>query len=352
VRQATFVEKRQSGWERLEELLNQAERAGLRTLRPEEVAELGTLYRWVTSDLAFATGRKYEASLQAFLNRLVARAHAVVYGASSEGGLQRVRRFYLTTFPREVWNSRWPLLLSVVLFLGSAGLAYYLIHVQPLNAYVLLPAEMIKPIHQGLHASNFETGESFLGSPTLSAAIMTNNIRLAYFAFAGGITFGIFTIYLLIYNGLTLGGLAAMYVDAGFGRDFWATIAPHGIIELTAVQIAAAAGLLLAAGILAPGRLRRREALLRNARRAAILIIGVTSMLVAAALIEGFFSPQKFPENVRLAFGGLTAVAMLFYFVVPNVARNGPKGQNGPKGPLLQRSVFQEIATATVSSSP
>src|ERR1700736_899627 len=133
MRQAIFVEKRQSGWQRLEGLLNNVQTRTPRRLQPDEVAELGTLYRWVTSDLAFATGRNYEASLRAYLNRLTARAHAVVYGAASEGGLQRLVRFYSATFPHEVWNSRWPILLSVAFFLGSAALAYYLIHVQPLN---------------------------------------------------------------------------------------------------------------------------------------------------------------------------------------------------------------------------
>jgi uncharacterized membrane protein SpoIIM required for sporulation len=211
--------------------------------------------------------------------------------------------------------------LGIAFFLGSAALAYYLIHVQPLNAYVLLPAQLIKPIHQGLHASNFETNEAMAGAPTMSAYIMTNNIRLAFLAFAGGLTLGILTVYLLIFNGLMLGGMAAMYNDAGFGRDFWATIAPHGFIELTAVQIAAGAGLLLAAGILAPGRIRRREALRRNGRRAAILIVGVATMLVVAAMIEGFFSPQKFPEITRIMFGAMTALAMALYFLLPNIGR-------------------------------
>ncbi len=291
-----------------------AERRGLRRLDPEEVSELGTLYRWVTSDLAFATARAYDPSLQAYLNRLTARAHAAVYGGGSEGGLKRVLRFYARTFPAEVKNSRWPILLSVVIFLGSAALAYYLIHQQPLNAYILLPAQLIAPIHKGLHASNFVPMEKAIGSPTMSAFIMQNNIRLAFLAFAGGITLGIVTLYVLLFNGLMLGGTAALYVDAGFGRDFWATIAPHGIIELTAVQIAAGAGLLLAAGVLAPGRLRRRDALKRNAKRAGILIIGVASMLVVAAMIEGFFSPQNYSESMRLLFGGATAVAMILYF--------------------------------------
>jgi uncharacterized membrane protein SpoIIM required for sporulation len=315
MRQATFVERRQAGWKRLETLLDTVDRRGIRRLDAAEVSELGTLYRWVTSDLAFAQGRAYDPTLVAYLNRLTARAHALVYAGASEGGLARVLRFFDRTFPMEVRNSRVPILIAVALFCGSAALAYFLIHNQPLDAYVLLPPELITPIHKGLHAQNFETNEQLMGSPTMAAWIMQNNIRLAFFAFAGGVTLGIVTVYLLLFNGLMLGGAAAMYTDAGFGRDFWATIAPHGIIELTAVQIAAGAGLLIAAGILAPGQLRRRDAIRRNARRAGILIMGVASMLVVAATVEGFFSPQNYPEQVRLLFGGATVLAMFLYYL-------------------------------------
>ncbi len=317
MRQATFVEQRQSGWQRLEDLLKKAER-GLRRLDPDEVSELGRLYRWVTSDLAFASARKYDPTLQAYLNRLTARAHAVVYSGASESGPQRIFRFYASTFPREVWNSRWPMLLSVALFLVPAVVAYYLIHLQPLDAYALLPDQVLGPIHKGLHATNFEPLEKILGAPALSAFIMTHNIQIAILAFAGGLTLGLVTVYLIVGNGLLLGGLASLYQNAGFGRDFWATVLPHGVIELTAVQIAAGAGLLLAAAILVPGRLRRRDALQRNARRAGVLIVGVASMLVVAGLIEGFFSPQNFPQSVRLVFGAATAVALVLYFTIPN----------------------------------
>lgn len=294
---------------------------GLRHLDPDEVSELGSLYRWVTSDLAFATGRKYDPTLQAYLNRLTARAHAVVYSGATETGPQRILRFYASTFPREVWNSRWTMLLSVTLFLLPAALAYYLIYVQPLNAYALLPPEALEPIHKGLHATNFEPMEKFFGAPALSAFIMTHNIQIAVMAFAGGLTLGIITVYLIIGNGLLLGGMASLYNNAGFGRDFWATVLPHGVIELTAVQIAACAGLLLAAGVIVPGRLRRRDALRRNAKRAGVLIVGVASMLVVAGLIEGFFSPQNFPQSVRLAFGAATAVGLILYFTIPNLRR-------------------------------
>src|SRR5579872_2686594 len=317
-----FVERRQAGWQRLEELLRLTAGRGLRRMEPESVAELGRLYRWVTSDLAFANGHHYDASLRAYLNRLTARSHAVVYGGAPEGALQRILHFYSTVFPAEVRASRAPILSCAAIFLVAAGVAYYLIHTQPLNAWVLLPPNLASPIHQGLHKSNFEPMVRGIGSPTMSAVIMQNNIRLAFLAFGGGLTLGVLTVYLLLFNGLVLGGTAAMYVDAGFGRDFWATIAPHGIIELSAVQIAAGAGLLLAAGVLRPGRLRRADALRQNARRAGVLILGVASMLVVAGTIEGGFTPQAFSENSRIIFGLGTALAMLLYFLFAGRTRS------------------------------
>lgn len=316
MRQAAFVNQRQMGWQQLEALLSRAEKRGLRGLEPEQVAELGTLYRWVTSDLAFANARRYDMTLQAYLNRLTARAHALVYARHQSGGLRTVIDFYTQTFPAEVRASAAPIGICAGVFIAAAVAAYALIITQPLNAYVLLPAQLIQPIHHGLHQTNFEPAVRQLGTPTLSAEIMTNNVRLAFLAFAGGLTLGALTLYLLIFNGLMLGGMAALYWQAGFGRDFAATVAPHGVIELSAVQIAAGAGLLLAAAVLSPGRLRRVDAMRRNGKRAGVLVLGVASMLVVAATIEGGFSPQKYSDQARIGFGIMTAVLMLTYFLL------------------------------------
>jgi uncharacterized membrane protein SpoIIM required for sporulation len=113
-----------------------------------------------------------------------------------------------------------------------------------------------------------------------------------------------------------VGGVAALFAHASYGLDFWATIAPHGVIELSAIQIAGGAGLLLAGAIIAPGRLRRRDALVRSGRRAGTLVIGTAALLVVAGTIEGFVSPQRLSPEVRLAVGALTAVALLLYFTL------------------------------------
>ena len=313
MRQAVFVERRRPGWQRLEDLLDTTERRGLRALSPESIEELGRLYRWVTSDLAFAEGRAYDPMLRQYLHRLTARAHAYVYAGNVEGGWHRVARFLGYDFPDEVRRSRWYIAACFALFAVGAIAAYALIKTVPNDAYVILPDALVRPIHEKLHDSNFGFNRDFASA--VSAQIMTNNIRVAIMAFGSGIvTLGLFTVYLIFFNGLMLGGMGAMYGNAGFGYDFWATVAPHGVIELTAIFISGGAGMLLAAAVLNPGRLRRIDALRRNARRSLILIVGVFCMLACAALIEGFFSPQRFPPELRVGVGILTGVALVYYF--------------------------------------
>ncbi|HUA09121.1 MAG TPA: stage II sporulation protein M [Candidatus Acidoferrales bacterium] len=310
--QATFVERRSAAWNQLDALLARAGR-GVRRMQAEDVAAIGVLYRAVTSDLAYATGRGYDARLIAYLNRLVARAHAYVYGGAATSGWQRVARFYTQTFPQEFRRSFAYIAICAAITIVSAIVAYVLVRTHPATAYALLPDQLIPAqIKKSLHDSNFAFDPST--SPTVASEIITNNVRVAIIAFAGCVTLGLLTLYIIFFNGLMLGGVGALFTNAGFGADFWATIAPHGVIELTAIQIAGAAGLMISAGILAPGRLRRRDAIAAAARRAGILIAGVASMLLVAGTIEGFYSPLRLPASDRIAVGTATAVLLAVYF--------------------------------------
>ena len=313
MQQAVFVERRSPTWDRLDALVGRAARRGIRRLSGEEAVELGRLYRATTSDLAYARGRDYDRPLVEYLNRLTARAHAYVYGGSAESGTARVARFYREAFPREFRASFAYVAICTAITVACSVVAFALIRAHPEQAYALLPKDLIPDeIRKSLHDSNFGFDRHF--APAMSSMIVANNVKVAIMAFAGSITLGALTVYIIAYNGLMLGGLGALFSNAGFGYDFWATIAPHGVIELTAIQISGAAGLLIAAGIVYPGRLRRRDAIAVNARRAGTLIAGVASMLVVAGTIEGFISPQRWPPEVRIAIGALTALALVLYF--------------------------------------
>jgi uncharacterized membrane protein SpoIIM required for sporulation len=311
--QAAFVARRSDTWQRLDALLKRIERSGVRTLSPDEIFELGRLYRATTSDLAYAGGRGFDHSLLEYLNRTVARAHAYVYARAPESSMRRIADFYARVFPQEFRRSLPYVAICTAITLTCAVVAYVLVRGHPADAYALLPKVLVsEKIRTSLHDSNFAIDRS--SAPAMSALIISNNVKVAIIAFAGSITLGALTVYIIATNGLMLGGIGALYTNAGFGNDFWATIAPHGIIELTAIQIAGAAGLLIAAAVIDPGRRRRRDLIVENARRAGTLIVGVASMLIVAGTIEAFISPQRWPAPVRIAIGLATAAALILYF--------------------------------------
>ncbi|HTV72121.1 MAG TPA: stage II sporulation protein M [Candidatus Acidoferrales bacterium] len=312
MREAGFISRRQAGWEELEALLREADRHGLTHLGGERLWRLATLYRGATSDLAAARTREYDREIQLYLNRLTARAHAYVYAGTVRGGWSRLAAFFTQTFPAEVRASGRPILACAALFVVATIVAYALVSAHWQDAYALVPADEIPLVTKSLHDSNF--GFDHRLAPAMSALIITNNIQVTAIAFAGGMTLGVVTLWAILNNGLMLGATGALFAAKGFGLDFWATIAPHGVIELSAIQIAGGAGLLIASGIIAPGRLRRVDALRLRARRAGILILGVAAMLVVAGTIEGFVSPQKTPETFRISVGAVTALALVLYF--------------------------------------
>ena len=311
MRELSFVANRRGGWERLEALVNHADGRGLRSLPADELEELAFLYRSATGDLATARGRRYSARLAEYLNRLVARAHAYVYVGSARAGWSRIGAFLASEFPREVRRSWRPIAVCTAIFVLAAAIAYATVAARPTTVYALLPSAEIPLVQKSLHDSNFAIDHAY--SPAMSAFIITNNVKVAALAFAGGMTLGVVTIWAILNNGLMLGGLGALFAAKGFGLDFWATIAPHGVIELTSIQIAGGAGLLIAGAIIMPGRRRRADALKSDARRAATLLLGVAALLVVAGTIEGFFSPLRTPVAAREAVGCVTAVLLAAY---------------------------------------
>ncbi len=322
MREARFVDHGRPRWAELEALLARVDRGGLRRLPAPDLDALALGYRAATSDLAIARARRYDARLVAYLNRLVARAHARVYAGTSAGGWSKAVRLFVTAFPREVRRSWQAIGLCVLITVAGAAISYRATSDDPANAYAFVPAAAVPPADRALHDSNFGFDRTF--APAMSAMIVTNNVRVSALAFAGGITAGILTLYIIGSNGLMLGTTAALFAGHGFGRDFWATIAPHGVIELFAIQIAGGAGLILAAGIVRPGRARRADALRANAARALTLMLGVAGLLAVAGTIEGFVSPQRLSIDVRLAIGGLTAIALCGYLTFAGRAAADP----------------------------
>jgi uncharacterized membrane protein SpoIIM required for sporulation len=145
-----------------------------------------------------------------------------------------------------------------------------------------------------------------LGAATqavLASSIFTNNIRVSFLAFAGGLTLGFGTLALLVYNGALLGALAGITLQAGNFSVFVRYVAPHGLLELSCIAVSGAAGLRLAWAVIEPGNLPRGVSLRAAARPAVVLALGTAPWLVLAGLTEGFVTPRGLPLAAALALG-------------------------------------------------
>jgi uncharacterized membrane protein SpoIIM required for sporulation len=148
----------------------------------------------------------------------------------------------------------------------------------------------------------------------MASGIIRNNIQVTFVAFAAGITAGIGTALALVLNGVSLGGVVGLYQSKGILPLLVAFVAPHGVLELTAICIAGGGGFLIAAALLIPGRRTRRRALAENGRRAIALIGASTLMLIVAGLLEGLVSPIPYwPMEWKLSVSAITALVLYAY---------------------------------------
>src|SRR5699024_8082493 len=134
-------------------------------------------------------------------------------------------------------------------------------------------------------------------------------------AFAGGITFGILTVYIMIYNGLIVGALAGLFWHSGSSYVFWAYIVPHGVIELLAIFIAGGAGLLMGYKLLVPGQLKRSVQLKHHALRSVQLLLGTIPLLVIAGIIEGFITPADLSLETKYLVAFITLFGFIGYLL-------------------------------------
>ncbi|HSJ59489.1 MAG TPA: stage II sporulation protein M, partial [Anaerolineae bacterium] len=248
-----------------------------------------------------------------YLNQLVGQAHAVVYrGEPLE--LRRVWRYYRTGFPRLYRQTASYTLVAMLLFLLPGLIALAITATHPAAAYTLLPTEMHDII------ALVEDGEMWTDIPhqarsMASSFIMTNNIQVAFLAFAGGVLAGLLTIYILVFNGLLIGTIAGLCHAHGLSLALWSFVLPHGVIELSVIFIAGGAGLMLGRALVSPGLLSRQDALAAAARRAVRLIFGCVPLLVVAGTIEGFVSPSALPAWAKLAIGAATGLLLYGYLL-------------------------------------
>jgi uncharacterized membrane protein SpoIIM required for sporulation len=303
-----WIELRQKNWDRLEAAARQAESSGLKTLSADELREFGLLYRQAAADLSAVRSDAGSRTLEAYLNKLVSRAHNFVY-SGSEMSARSVWRFMAFEYPRIFRRLFRYTAAATLLFVAGALLGTLLGMLRPEFAHAAVGPQMMDKIE---HHKMWT--DSILGAePQASSGIMTNNIAVCFYTYVGGILFGVFTIWLMVMNGFEIGLIATICAQHDMALSLWSFVAAHGALELPSIFISGGAGLRLAAGFLFPGYLRRRDALALGGSESIRLLAGTVPLLVIAGTLEGFLSPSKAPMLLKFSVSAVLLTGMIVW---------------------------------------
>jgi len=306
-----LIQNRKPDWVRLSALLQRAERRQLALMSEAELIEFGRLYRAATSDLAIAQRDFPRHNLAVYLNQMVGRAHPFIYRGEPIVW-RRLRDFYACGFPA-LYREVAPFIgMAALLFFGTGILFYLVTLANPDAARYVLSPRLIGYIKTG-HLWFKDEG---MGGETLAALIMTNNLQAAFLAFAGGMVLSILTIYVLISNGLILGGVLALMQVYGHAAPLWEFVIGHGVLELSELTMAGGSGLMLGYAVVQPGLLSRRNALAEAARKSVKLLLGSVPLLVIAGIIEGLISPSDATSWLKIGIGITSGILLYGYLIL------------------------------------
>lgn len=301
----SFIKQHRHEWKQLEELLATIQK---KNHSPESIEAFQRLYQKTAQHLSYSQTYFPADEVTLYLNDLVSKAHNTLY-QDRVSNIKQLKQFFGSTFIG-IFVEQWKfVVVAMLLFLLGGTAAFLAVSQDAMNVYSVLPESMA----QGFDTDHLGDQEGAVDSSMMSVQIMTNNMRVAFLAFAGGVTFGILTVYVLIYNGIIVGGIAALFMQAGKSYEFWAYIVPHGIIELTAIFIAGGAGLLTGYKLFVPGNRSRVVQLKEQAYRSVILLIGTLPMFIIAGLIEGFITPAAISLEAKYTVAFVTLIGLVVY---------------------------------------
>lgn len=310
----TLADVRRPEWERLNGL------ARKRRLTGAEVDELILRYRAASADLAELKTSVGDSPQGAYLSTILAAARLRLTGAG-ENVLAQAGRFFTRQLPAALYRIRWTTAVIAAAFVLVVLLSGAWIAADPALVATLGPADALQQYAEEDFVDYYGPGASFAGM------VWLNNAWIAMQCVLFGVT-GVWPVWMLVQNAMGLGVAAAVMSAYGHLDTMLLHILPHGMLELTAIFVAAAAGLHVFWSWAVPGRRSRAQSLAAGGRSLATVAMGLVFALLLSGLVEGFVTGSALPWAVKIGIGGLALAAFVFYMLVigRRAARLGESG--------------------------
>jgi uncharacterized membrane protein SpoIIM required for sporulation len=304
-----YVAAHRGEWEELDRLATLSRRP--RSMSAVELDRLVSLYQRVAAQLSFVRSTFPDPALVDRLSGLVTRGRAAVTG-SRDPSWREVARFLTVTFPAAVYVRRWWALGAAVSSIVVAlALGVWLAHDPTLQAALLPPAQV-----RDLVDHQFSAYYRSAPAGAFAAKVWTNNVVVSGEALVLGVAFGVPTVFVLLENAVNVGASGGYLAAYGRTGEFFQLILPHGMLELTTVFVAAAAGLRLGWRLIDPGQLPRGRALAEEGRGAVTIALGAIATLACSGVLEAFVTPSPLPAWARIGLGGLAEAGFLALVIV------------------------------------
>jgi uncharacterized membrane protein SpoIIM required for sporulation len=297
-----FVSVHQPQWDRLAQLTRRQRR-----LTGAEADELVSLYQRVGTHLSALRASGADPVTVGRLSGLIADARGAVTGVQAPVW-RDISRYFLVSFPAALYASRrWWLSIGLLFYLVAAWIAWrVLAHPEVLDS-VATPGQI-----QQLVDHDFANYYSENPAQDFALQVWTNNAMLCAAVLAVGVLL-VPSVFVLWSNAVNLGLSAGVMIGHGKAGVFFGLITPHGLLELTAVFVATAAGLRLGWSWIAPGPRTRMQALAQTGRATVGMAIGLTVVLLVTGLIEALVTPSVLPTWFRVGTGVAVEVAFVVY---------------------------------------
>jgi uncharacterized membrane protein SpoIIM required for sporulation len=279
-------------------------------------SRVAALYRATCEHLALARSRDYPGHLTARLEGLTARAHQAVY-RRPDGSLSRLARLFTIDVPQAVRAHRLYMWTATIVFglpLLVVGLLCYFDPGFILSVQDASTVKEFDAMYGPGNAGPVGRARSAGGDWTAFGFYIMNNVGIAFRCFAGGVFFGLGSLFFLGFNGAVIGAVAGYLTFRGYNETFYSFVITHGAFELTAIVISGAAGLAIGHALVAPRRLTRAQALRKAAADAVPLMYCATAMLFIAAALEAFWSSSRWVSpQVKYGVGGMFWLLVFLY---------------------------------------
>ncbi len=326
MREAAFVKQKTRKWDSFEKMLSTGNQHD-----PDMMADL---FVQLTDDLAYSKTHYPNSNTTQYLNNLTSKVHQHIYRNKKEDK-SRFVTFWKYELPCLMFEKRKQLLYAFLLFvipvvIGALSSAHD-------NTFVRL---ILGDQYINMTLSNIEKGDPMAVYKSTKGvdmfyAITFNNVRVSFLAFAMGILLSVGTAILLFYNGVMLGAFQYFFYQKGLFFTSFLTIWVHGTLEISAIIIAGAAGLVMGNSILFPGTFTRAESFKRGAKIGVKMAIGLVPVFIMAGFLESFITRLTgLHWIVKLGIIAVSASFIVYYFVIYpyNLHRNDINTKNQPSG--------------------